>query len=280
VTVDNVSECSLLFAGETGYFADGGSGVVNNLNQLWGDYYLVDPVNDFAQGEQLVHIEAHDDLNRTQVPLINPAGGAAGVAPNTTGYTFYGRYTPADGADNREPLGTTWATRYLNGGAFDATSWTVWRDSTQQVVNHVRTYPCGVGGFGAGPEWAPMNETQVVCFNESEDAVELCGFDTGDPSVSPPPAPTDPACFPLETGRYTVGVEPLDPPFDFGWCYLNLNPGIDSFVDDVDFGSNGDLAQSYVSAQHSALGRFSVGLPAVELTNALTDVNVSITIDP
>ncbi len=39
---------------------------------------------------------------------------------STPGYTFYGRYGgyPGSGADNREPLGTTWGTRYLNGGAF------------------------------------------------------------------------------------------------------------------------------------------------------------------
>lgn len=37
-------------------------------------------------------------------------------------YTFYGRYggVPADGTDNRDPLGSTWGPRYLSGGQLGA----------------------------------------------------------------------------------------------------------------------------------------------------------------
>jgi hypothetical protein len=54
ITIDNVSECSLVLdpadAGLTGtpYFINGGFGVANNINQLWGDWFLVDPANAFA----------------------------------------------------------------------------------------------------------------------------------------------------------------------------------------------------------------------------------------
>ena len=44
----------------------------------------------------------------------------------------------------------------------------------------------------------------------------------------------------------------------FGWLYLNLNVGVDTVTGDVDFGSAGTLAQSYVAAAHSASGLYQV----------------------
>jgi len=256
VTIDSASECSLVLdPSNPEYFVDGGIGVANNNNVLWGDWFLIDPTNNFAQGDTLVHIEADASLNANTPP---------------TGYTFYGRYTFPTGGDNREPLGTTWGVRYLNGGVFDGgTDLLVWRDSTDPDVGPAG-WVCG-NTFGTGPAWFPLNELEVVAFNEEEDAVELCFFEGG---VISPPDEEDPACFPYETGRYDFGAEPLDTPFDFGWTFLNLNlpaghPGIA-------FGSGGELAQSYVTAVHSALGLYSVGLPAIELTDACEDVNPSI----
>lgn len=273
ITIDNASECSLVLdpadTGLTGtpYFVNGGGGVANNINQLWGDWFLVDPANDFAQGDTLVHIEANDDLNATQIPLVDPDTGATvATVASATGYTFYGRYfAPAAGQDNREALGTIWGSRYLNGGAFDQTQLIVWRDSTSADITPVG----GANGWCAsGPSWYPLNETEVIAFNESEDAVEICFFTGG---VISPPDDDDPACFPYETGRYNFGDDPLNVPFNFGWVYLNLNLPTDNPINDVDFGDN--LAQSYVTSVHSAAGVYSVGLQAVELYGACENYN-------
>lgn len=290
ITIDAASDCSLVLdPGFPGYFEDGGIGIATNINQLWGDWFLVDPANNFAQGETLVHVEAHDQLNAADIPLLNPdpdnaiagcgdspginhACPAAFLATNTTGYTFYGRYfSPETGQDNREPLGTIWGTRYLNGGVFDQTQLLVWRDSTCYDIN-----PNG-NWCDDGPAWFPLNETEVIAFNEAEDAVEICFFTGG---VVSPPDDDDPPCFPYETGRYNWGDDPLDVPFNFGWAYININLPSDTcsaLVDpgaiDHDFGSDGNIAQSYVATLHSALGRFSVGLEAVELYDACEDFN-------
>lgn len=253
ITIDNVNECSLDFPGDAGYFVDGGIGVASNVNQLWGDWFIIDGANDFATGDNLVHIEADDAFN-------------AGSTP--TNYTFYGRYTTL-GEDNREPLSTTWGVRYLNGGAFDGgTDLIVWRDSTYSVTDEDGYPGCG------GPPWYPLNETEVVAFDEEEDAVEICFFEGG---IISPPQTNDPACFPLETQRAEVGTAPLDLPYDFGWLYLNLNIPNDSLPvgTDVDFGT-AEVAQSYVAATHSALNRFSVGLDAISLTSACEDLSPSI----
>lgn len=276
VTVDSVSECSLALRptdaglGGTPYFVDGGLGVANDRNQLWGDWSLVDPTNHFAQGDTLAHIEAHDEFDAARIPLIHPATReTAMVVDQVTGRTFYGRYfqDPADGRDNREPLGTIWAARYLNGPAFDDTQFLVWRDP-----NAVDLEPVPNGEPDAWctsrPSWFPVNETEVLAFNESEDAVEVCRFAGG---VITPDF-EDPACFPWATGRYGAGAFPLDVPFNFGWMYLDLNVAMPDLSGDPFAMTEGEIAQSYVTAIHRALGTYSVGLQAVELHDACEDV--------
>ncbi len=262
ITIDNANACSLIFPNDPLYFGDGvNPGVASNANQLWGDWYIVDQTNNFAQGDNLVAIEADDDFD----------GG-------DSGYTYYARYSGL--LDRREPLATTWGARYLNGGAFDQTSLTVWRDSTSADIDGAG-YVCGAPGtIGTGPSWHPMNETQVVAFNEAEQFQVLCAPTTtgGGPPVSPPDVPIedDPVCFPLETQNVNFGDAPLGPlTYNFGWVYLNLNVGIDDPV--LDFDPDPEtLAASWVIANHSALGAYSVGMPAVQLTSACTNADVSI----
>ena len=98
ITIDNVNLCSTSVPGNSGYFTDGGVGVANNTNQLWGDWFIIDPAQRSADGDNLVHIEAGNSFNNGD-------------------YTFYGRYVSSDGSDDREPLGTTWGTRYLTSGS-------------------------------------------------------------------------------------------------------------------------------------------------------------------
>jgi hypothetical protein len=270
ITVDNANACSLIFPNDPGYFSDGVTpGVASDNNQLWGDWFIVDPANNFAQGDTLVHVEAADadDID----------------SDVETGYTFYRRYTAFNGgADNRESLGTTWGTRFLNGGAFDQTFLTVWRDATITDIDSGGFF-CGAAGTGGtGPSWHPLNETQVIAFNEAESWESLCGPFDGDPGppISPPEDPEggDPVCFPLETQVVGVGDGNLDTIYNFGWMYLNLNVGLDDGggANDYDPGENGTLAQSYVAASHSALGLYSVGLSAVQLTSACIDVDVKL----
>src|SRR5436190_15427666 len=58
ITVDTVNNCTLRFPGDAGYFGAGGTGDATNQNVMWGDYFYINPGQNFAQGETLVHIEA------------------------------------------------------------------------------------------------------------------------------------------------------------------------------------------------------------------------------
>ena len=245
ITVDNASRCSLIFPDDPDYFDDGTGSpltVATNVNQLWGDWFLVDPANNFAQGDNLVHVEAQDLF----------FGG-------TNDYTFYSRYTFWNGDfDHREPLGETWGARYINGGAFDGSELVVWRDSTSNEI---------IGDCG-GPAWYPMNETQVIAFDEQEDAEELCFASPGG-VISPPDPGSDTTCFPLETQRVPTGVEPLNPTFNFGWMFMNLNADdVLSAGDDYDPAGQPWGLQSYVTVLHSAQGLYSAGMQAMPLSSA------------
>lgn len=252
ITVDNANECSLIFPDDPTYFSPDGTtpAVASDVNQLWGDWFMVDPANAFAQGDNLVHVEA--------------APGPWQPAAND--YTFYARYTVANGTfDNREPLGETWGARYINGGAFDGSELVVWRDSTSNEV---------INGC-AGPSWYPMNETQVIAFDEQEDAEELCFAGPGG-VISPPDPSVDTFCFPLETQRVATGVAPLNPTFNFGWMFMNLNVGIDTIGGDYDPLNQEWASQSHVTVLHSAQGLYSAGMQAMPLSTACDATDATI----
>lgn len=261
VTIDAVNACNLEFPSSPGYFATDGSGLARNENVIWGDYFYVSPGENYAQGEPLVHIEAC--AAESDGPL--PQDDCPFVAGD---YTFYGRYVAASAADQREPLGTTWATRYMLGGAFDGgTDLIVWRDA-KTVAN--TGFACG-----SNASWFPLNQADVVAFDEAENPTDLCF--RGD-NISPPIGGAD-ACFPAEAQRVNLrdsnvpGGTSLDPPADFGWLYLNLNTTVSGGLFDA-------TAQSYVTAILSAQDRFSVGFAAIALDNACDTVGTGTLLIP
>ena len=231
LTIDNVNTCSLDFPGTAGYFVAGGGGTgANNQNQLWGDYFYVDQLDNFAQGETLVHVEADDAL------------GAAN-------YTFYRRYAPA-GEDQREGLTSTFATRYANGGAFTGgTDLIVWRDAKRTIS----PFACA----GGPPAPYGLGQEQIVIFDEEEnpDVPEQSPFSPVIPGTALTP-------FPWEAQRVAVGGPAFPVPFTFGWLYLNLNTTVAG--SQVPFEP---VTQNWVTTVISADGRFSVGYDAIQLDN-------------
>lgn len=228
ITFDNVTQCTLQtpFDCNTGYGA-----ILANVNQLWGDYFYVDTANDFAQGETLVHIEADPEIS-----LLD--------------YSFYRRYCTVE-SDNREGLGSTFATRYVLGGGFDGgTTLKVWRDSKVPASPRV----CGTG---FGPFGFPLGQNQIVIFDEFENP-----HVAPDSPFSPPIEEGVLLPFPWEVNNTLVGGPTLPTPFNFGWLYLNLNTTVAGQT--VPFGP---AMQNWVTTVMDALGRFSVGFDAIQLDN-------------
>jgi hypothetical protein len=242
ITMDTVNNCSLKFPGDTGYFAAGGLGDITNQNILWGDWFIVNTVQNFAEGGDLVHIEAD---------ATNPATSTSGR------YTFYGRYDAWTAIDNREPLATNFAARYLNGGPFSGgTSLLVWRDS--KVNQGPFTCPAT---FGVQPAWYPLGQEGIVIFDEQEHPVVPQTF-----PFSPQPPTGSLVPFPAETQRTTVNGSSFPVPFSFGWLYLDLNTTVAAA------GNNPPVdpaaAQAWVVYTLASNGHFAVGIDAIRLDSA------------
>jgi hypothetical protein len=240
VTVDTVNNCTLRFPGDLGYFGAGGSGDATNQNVLWGDYFFVNSATNRADGETLVHIEAS---------ATNPETSVSGQ------YTFYGRYVNFTAVDNREPLATNFAVRFLNGGPFSGgTNLIAWRDSKVRQ---------GAFKCGTTPAWYPLGQEQIVIFDEQEHP----SVPTTIP-VSPQPPQSGIIPFPAETQSTAVGGSAFPVPYKFGWLFLNLNTTVAAAgsVPPEDPAA----AQAWVEAVMSALGRYSVGFDAIKLDSACT----------
>jgi len=224
VTVDTVSDCTLRTAIDAGYF--GAGGVVTNQNVLWGDVIYLDPANQYSDGDNLVRIKAF------------PGAFAPGDQ------TFYGRYDQMSGADARQALGSAWASRYVNGGAFSGgTDLIVWQDSGRIG----RPFLCG-----ATPPGFPLRHQQELTFDEEEQTLFL-------PIDPQPPDPSFDA-FPAEANKVHLGSPAFPVPYNFGWIFLDLKvPGS---------GAAPLFRQSWVAVSLKAQGQYSVGFSATPLDTA------------
>jgi hypothetical protein len=227
VTVDTVNHCTLLTPADPGYF--GPSGAVTDQNILWGDSIYVDPASDYADGNNLVRIEAFPG------------------AFKTGDLTFYGRYVGNSGVDDREPLATTWASRFVDGGTFSGgTDLVVWRDSGRVV----RPFPCGTQ-----PAGFPLRLAREITFDEEERPEFIPVF------PQPPHLPVE--AFPAEANRVHIGGATFPVPYSFGWLYLDLNER-----NLANPGGRGDTRQSWMETVVKAQGRFSAGFGATPLDSA------------
>jgi hypothetical protein len=191
ITVDTVNNCTLRFPGDPGYFNPGGSGDATDQDVIWGEYVYVNSGahGNGGHGAPMVAIKASPTD-----PLTTTAGN----------YTFYGRLDSAawSAADNREPLATNFAARYVTG----ATDVIVWRDP--KVAQQ---------GFTCGtlPDWYPLGREGLVLFDEQERATVRASQSTS-PTVNG-------AAFPAATQKVRTGVGQFPIPYQSGWMYLNLN---------------------------------------------------------
>jgi hypothetical protein len=194
VTVDTVNNCTLRFPGDPGYFGSGGSGDATNQNAMWGDSTYINKDTGKAFGQPLVHI-----LASVTDPLTSTSGN----------YTFYGRYDSFTAIDNRQPLSTNFAARFINPASPEGrryfsggTSMVVWRDSK------VAQAPFTCSAAAGHPSWFPLGQEEIVIFDEQEH-----------PQVTASPA----HLFPAETQKIRVGAGAIPTSFDAGWMYLDLN---------------------------------------------------------
>jgi hypothetical protein len=207
----------------------------------------VDPSKEFAFADSLVHILA--DFGNSDPDL------------SIGRYTFYGRFVAWTATDDREPLSTKFQARFIAAKDFKSvakarrrpylppgTELIVWRDPKTPTAN---PFNCA-----SKPTWYPLNQSQILFFNEQEAAEE-------------PPFTAVP--FPGVTQRVTVGSIDLPVTFYSGMVHLNLNTVVPAgpgppLVDP-------STAQAWVTVLQRALqgpngGRYEAGFRAIRLDSA------------
>jgi hypothetical protein len=249
ITVDTVNNCTVRFPGDDGYFAAGNADVTDQ-NVLWGTWTIVNATQGFAEGSNMVSIEADG---------TDPATSTPGK------YTFYGRYDGWSAVDHRSPLGTTFVAQFADGGPFNGgTDLLVWRDTKFAQAPFV----CPQGFVNTFPTWFPLGQEGFLLFDEQEHAQgpPTCPFAApGHPSATPsecPPVPLErPA--PAATQRIHVGGANLPVPFTFGWVFLDLN-----WATGNNPPADPGAEQAWVVAAESSNGHFAVAFDAYRLDSA------------
>ncbi len=260
VTIDLVADCTLQTPCGQGwenpdqgpYFTgDPETSIGQYDNILWGDWFMVNGGENFAQGDTLVHIQAANPASELELGLLDNG-------------SFYNRciHDPAVPTetpyyDYRETLGTHFAAAYYINALFTGgTQFMVWRDSTWGTdVSADMTFDCG-----DTPGWYPIGQRQIVIFDEEENPVvpEYC-------QISPCPPGEENNFAPREVN--TIDIAEISP-FESGWIYMNLN---ESFGADEP-----ELRQNWVQTVSSAEGRFSVGMNAITIADFCDSIDVEI----
>jgi hypothetical protein len=154
LTVDVMNQCTGALPGQPGYFGAGGAAGFDNV--LWGEYVLVEPEDNLAHGDTLVHLQAS-----TTDPLTTSNGRT----------TFYGRQVAWTAADHREPLSQLWGVGSRDAGAFNGgASLLVWRDSGQVH----QPFACG-----SPPGTFPLDQGFSLHFDEQAQDVPVPPFALG-----------------------------------------------------------------------------------------------------
>jgi hypothetical protein len=241
VTIDVVRACTQYVGNEPDYFR-------NEIlwdNVLIGDYQQITRTNRFAEGGPMVHVRAVPEGGTSQERRNNPAQFDAGFPR-----TFYSRYQAAatPRLDGRQPLPTTFAARWINGGSASfQTFFKIWRE----------------GKTGAGATCAAhtaekhLEVVEIAVFDEAENAfADVAQCRCNPPGVEsewelPPTSLTDvsdSAQYPLASNGAVAG-----------WTYFNLA--------DPD---RGFAAQAWVISSMRAEGQFSIDMDASALANGCT----------
>lgn len=237
VTVDVVGNCGSALPTDPAYFTED----IRYDNVLVGDYQQVSPEQEFAQGSPMVHIRAIGAMRQGR------------FTTNLTD-TFYGRFQHPSrpNADARQPLPSTFAARWINGGMGDfQTGFKIWR---QGVTN-------AAAGCSDYRDNGMLELPESVIFDEDGNGEGVAPFTCNFLCVGEPTIVT-PATSHISIAQTDAFPQNIVHTETAGWMYVNLD-GKAGF-------STRRSTQGWLVVSMRAEGRYSVDVDAVSLGNGCT----------
>jgi hypothetical protein len=214
VTVDVVSQCSTAFPNEPAYW---GLPYPKSANVLVGDIFYVDPVHNYSESIPAVAVESGLVWNTAQ-------GTGAG--------NFYGRYTSARGVDDREPLATAFAFRYLNSGGISSEI-RLWKNRSEMYLDDSTSSTGGdprYGDYLGLDAWVAYACDPFLYFawDENENVRSRGGGPSGFATNEPNPLPFETQSVPLTSSNFSGLLDTN------GWMLLVLDTSV--FSDEPPYG--------------------------------------------
>lgn len=256
ITADVVGSCNRDFPDSDWLSYFGANGGIQTANVLMGDVVYLDPSTGYAEAENAVHIEA-------------------GPHP-TASTTFYNRYHGGAGFEDREPLPTAWAFRYIQSNNRHADTWIrTWKGSSQShLAIDLDDADTGPGGTISDLNPSALYANTCIPYtyyawddDENVNSVSsgsVSGWSSGGLS-DPIPVPN---LFPLETQEVPIN-EFFVVDDDFGnavgwmmviWPLSNWN-GVNP--PNLDY----DQYQTWMSVKYKAFGRLTATMQGMVIAN-------------
>lgn len=238
ITVDDLVACTELNPNDAGYAA-----TIGTRNIWFGEYTVLDKKTKIRRTDLAAHLRA--ETNDAQ---ITSAGS----------YAFYRRFEGESSASFRQPLATQFFVPFDNKPKDvlypQGTSFVVWRDPKVAVA---AAFDCNTK-----PAWYPLQQTDMVAWDEQENPEDLGYFP---PTPPAPPSPVLP--FGAATQKAKLDTAAFPTTFERGQIFLNLNYLV-SQASDVPNASRPDVMQNWVTVVRDNKGKYSVGTRGIHLDSA------------
>ncbi len=277
ITADVVTQCNLTMPDDPffqyfEYISDGTADGMSDggANVLMGDVIYLDPINNFSETLNAVHLEADEDLGLVASALWDLQTGQQTTYPISF-YTRYANHDPANGTTPwayREPLGTAWAFRYMTDPSNNAETYIrAWKGGSW--YRHIVDLQANSYDVFTISELTALNCLAYTYYAWDEEENVTSGTDN--PWSIPGVGAEVPNLLPLETQEVNVTEFTLpwiDSPLNtvgYGWM-LFVWPA-SNFDGLVNAAPNPDFYQTYMSVKYKAFGQYSAAHDGVLMGN-------------
>jgi hypothetical protein len=247
VTVDVVNLCSTVFPNQSGYWT---GAVPKSANVLIGDIFYVDQARNFSESIPAVAVES---------------GAVLTTAQGTGAGNFYGRTTAARGVDDREPLATAFAFRYLNSGGLSSEI-RLWKNRTEVYFDDSTAGDPRYGvylGLDTYLAYA-CDPFLYYAWDEDENVRSRGGGPSGFATNEPNPLPFETQSVPLTSSNFNGLLDTN------GWMLLVLDTSVFSNNPPYGFGTGqqGQWPFGWVGIKYN-FGTYSTMTEAATVGNAI-----------